>query len=374
MTIRGMLIAAGVLHGLVVAAAARLAAAAPDAEEVLRDVYVATAANPRYSEGSILVLAGGKLLFATTEFFGRADHATARIVARTSVDGGRTWGEPRVLQDNVGQQNVMSVTLRRLAPGRSDGPIGMFYLVKNGPRDLKVHLRVSTDEAATFGPPTVVTAADGYHVMNNDRVTVLSGGRLICPIAWTDDVSRPGSHFVAFCYLSDDGGRTWRRSAGQVDQPQRGAMEPEVVELSGGKLLMIIRTQLGKIATSLSRDGGEHWDEPATLPLQAPESPATIRRVPGSGDLLLIWNNRYQPGAGHGGPRTPLTAAISPDDGATWKHVRNLESDPEQGYAYTSVAFHDGRVLLSYYVAEGASGRISSRFRSLPLAWFYAQP
>jgi len=322
------------------------------------------------------VLRNGSLLYPTTEFIGGgADHASARIIARTSGDRGRTWSESRVLQENTAKQNVMSVTLRRLSPGTYAGPLGMFYLVKNGPDDLKVELRISQDEAESFGDPIVVTGAAGYHVMNNDRVTVLAGGRLICPIAWTDDVAkRGGGHFVCFCYLSDDGGRSWRKSSDQVDQPKRGAMEPEVVELDDGNLLMIIRTQLGRIATSLSTDGGDHWYAAGELPLVAPESPATIRRIPATGDLQLIWNNTPGTGPNHGGRRTPLTSAISSDAGKSWQHVRNLETDPAEAYAYTSVTFHRDRGLLSYYVADGAAGRISSRFRSLSVSWFYENP
>jgi sialidase-1 len=220
-----------------------------------------------------------------------------------------------------------------------------------------------------------VTDAPGYHVMNNDRVTVLASGRLICPIAWTDDVVKAGGgHFVSFCYLSDDGGRSWRKSADQVDQPKRGAMEPEVVELEDGRLMMIIRTQVGRIATSLSTDGGDHWSVPGELPLQAPEAPATIRRIPATGDLLLVWNNTFAGEAGHGGQRTPLTAAISSDGGKSWLNVRNLEANPAQAYAYTSITFHRDRALLSYYVADSTTGRISSRFRSLPVSWFYESP
>jgi sialidase-1 len=347
--------------------------AATSRDDIRRDVYRATAANPRYSEGSIVVLKDGALLYATTEFMGGgADHAAARIVGRTSFDGGRTWSDARALQENTGQQNVMSVTLRRMARGAFDGPLGMFYLIKNGADDLKVWLRISADEARSFDEPRLVTNAPGYHVMNNDRVTVLSSGRLICPIAWTDDLFKAGGgHFISFCYLSDDGGRMWRRSSDHVDQAKRGAMEPEVIELADGKLLMIIRTQLGEIATSVSTDGGDHWSGADGLPLVAPESPATIRRIPATGDLLLVWNNVYAAGAGQGGKRTPLTAAISSDGGKSWQHVRNLEDDVKEAYAYTSITFHRDRALLSYYVGDGKAGRISSRFRSLAVSWFY---
>jgi sialidase-1 len=54
--------------------------------------------------------------------------------------------------------------------------------------------------------------------------------------------------------------------------------------------------------------------------------------------------------------------------------VRDLETQPDEAYAYTSIAFHRDRAVLSYYVQEAKTGRISSRFRSLPVSWFYEAP
>jgi sialidase-1 len=346
----------------------------PEHEWITNDVYRATPQFPRYSEGSVITLTDGSLLFATTQFVGGgADHATAQIVSRTSRDGGRTWEPIRVLQENTGRQNVMSVTLRRLQYDRQEGPIGLFYLVKNGPNDLRIQLRVSQDELQTLGPPINVGDRAGYHVMNNDRVTVLASGRLLCPVAWTADVQRQ-NHFVCFCYYSDDQGKSWKVSENTVDAPKRGAMEPEVVELRNGELLMIVRTQIGQITTARSADGGASWGAAEPLSVRSPEAPATIRRIPATGDLLLIWNNHYQAGQGHGGRRWPLTAAISSDEGRTWTQVRNLDAQKGEAYAYTSVLFVRDRAVLTYYVADESSGRISSRFRSLPIPWFYSSP
>ncbi len=338
---------------------------------IVQDVFPATRSNPRYSEGSVVTLTDGSLLYTTTEFFGGAgDDAKARIVARNSRDAGRTWGKARILQENIGKQNVMSVTLRRLTPHANSGPLGLFYLIKNGPADLKVTLRISDDEAKTFGEPICVTRGSGYHVMNNDRVTVLSTGRIVCPVAWAADIAKRG-HFVSLCFYSDDGGKTWKKGTDSVDAPKRGAMEPEVIELARNKLLMIVRTQMGYIATSMSKDGGDHWGEPGRFTLRAPEAPATIRRIPATGDLLLVWNNNFEQHAGHGGKRTPLTSAVSPDGGRTWKHLRNLETDTNRTFAYTSITFDRDRVVLTYYVADAKSGRLSSRLRSLPVSWLY---
>ncbi|MCA9448524.1 MAG: exo-alpha-sialidase, partial [Candidatus Omnitrophica bacterium] len=113
------------------------------------------------------------------------------------------------------------------------------------------------------------------------------------------------------------------------------------------------------------------WSEGKSFGVVAPESPATLRRIPSTGNLLLIWNDNYTEGAGHSGKRNPLTAAISRDEGKTWTHKRNMENDPNETYSYTSLDFANGRALLSYYVADEESGWISSRFRSVPIGWFY---
>lgn len=342
-------------------------------EDVSQTVFEADAEHPRYSEGDILVRRDGTLLYAVTEFTGGGqDHATAQIIAKTSADGGRTWSKPFVLQPNVGMFNVMSLSFARLddvRPGRHT-PIGMFYLVKNSFTDLKAYVRISTDQCQTFSHPIPVTSSPGYHVMNNNRVHRLSTGRLVCPVSTTADVQKE-NHFRCVCWYSDDQGKSWKQGRELVDLPKRGAMEPELVELKDGRLLMAMRNQLGKISVAYSNDQGDTWSEPKQWNVQAPEAPFTIRRVPATGDLLLIWNNNYQPGEGHGGKRTPLTAAISSDEGETWTHQRNLETDANFTYAYTSLAFDRGRVLLSYYVCDEKTGRISNRFRSLPVRWFY---
>ncbi|MEQ9407137.1 MAG: exo-alpha-sialidase [Fuerstiella sp.] len=337
-------------------------------EDISRLVYPSTPQNPRYTEGSILVRNDGSLLFAVTEFTGSgSDFAAAHIVARSSSDGGRTWQKQAVLQENTGGLNVMSVSLRRFGPDRT----AMFYLQKNSPSDLDLYVRFSDDDCRSFGQPILVTADDGYHVVNNDRITQLSTGRLLAPAASSPDVHQH-NHFKAHCYLSDDGGLTWRNGKGTVDAARRGAMEPEVTELTDGRVMMLIRNQLGFVGKSYSTDQGDTWSEMESLGLQAPEAPATLRRVPSTGDLVLIWNDTYVPGQGHGGKRTPLTAAVSSDDGQTWRRVGNLEDDAASTYSYTSLVFSGERMLLSYWDSGVGEGTLSCRFRSLPVSWLYA--
>jgi sialidase-1 len=323
---------------------------------------------PRHSEGSIVELKDGTLLLAWTRFYGGAgDAASANIAAMTSNDGGRTWSKPHVIQENTGKQNVMSVSLLRLKSGK----IGMYYLEKNSNSDLHVYQRYSSDEAKTWTAPVRITPDAGYNIMNNDRVIQLSTGRILCPISFVADIGAKDFELVCFCLYSDDLGKTWHKSTPILRASLRGAMEPGVVELANGEVLMIIRTQMGTIYQSISKNKGMSWSQAVPTTIKSPCAPATIKRIPGSRDLLLVWNNNYDPNHGGFGKRTPLTAAISKDNGKTWEHIKNIEDAPDHGYAYTSIAFVKDQVLLTYYEAIPGKPGWSLRFRSVPLRWFY---
>lgn len=322
---------------------------------------------PRNTEGDVIVLRDGRLLCVWSRFYGgTADNASAEIAGAVSEDGGRSWGEPFVVQPNVGRENVMSASLLR---ERRSGHILLFFGVKNSRSDLKFYCRRSEDEGRTWGEPVLVTPSEGYHVMNNARVVQLSTGRILAPVSYTEKVWSPKEHFRTVMFYSDDGGRSWHRAPGEVDLPKRGAMEPGVVELKDGRVLKIVRTQLGQIYRAYSEDGGLTWSEPEPMGVPSPEAPATIARVPHTGDLVLFYNPTVKPGADHLGPRCPLSVAISKDEGRTWRHTADLETDCRFSYAYLSCTFHDRRALLTYWV--GGKEGFSLKFCNLPVSRLY---
>jgi sialidase-1 len=365
-----------VLAVLVSAVVAPGAATAAADNGVLIESFIARATdgNPRHTEADILVRRDGSLLVAWSDFYaGSRDDAPARISAAVSNDGGRTWQARATLQENTGGANVMSVSFVR----SRTGDVLFFFLQKNSLTDLKAYVRRSTDDARTWGEPVLVTADPGYHVMNNARVIQLRSGRLLAPVASTKQVGTKTDDFRTSVYLSDDDGRTWRRSRTLLSAPKRGAMEPGLVELKDGRVMQIIRTQTGFIWRSFSSDGGETWTDASPWDIESPESPATLAVTPG-GDWLLVWNPKVvwsNPektvlGANHGGARTPLASMVSADEGRTWSRPRNLEGNPESTFAYTSVTFHDGRALLTYYDFPKGGKLLSLKFKSVPLAWF----
>lgn len=327
---------------------------------------------PRNSEGDVVALRDGRLLACWTRFYGGAeDDARAEIAARLSGDGGRTWGAPFVLQENVGTQNVMSASFLR---ERESGALLFFYGVKNSVSDMRFYCWRSNDEGESWDEPVLVTPGEAYFVINNARIVQLRSGRLLAPTGYCQEVWTAGEHFRTVMFYSDDAGRTWHRAPGEVDAPKRGAMEPGVVELRDGRVLQIIRTQMGEIWKSYSSDEGLTWDEPRSLGVVAPEAPSTIARIPTTGDLVLFHNPEAQVGTDHCGPRTPLSVSISHDEGETWQRTIDIETDRTKYYAYLSCTFWEGRALLTYYVSnmpyEGGVG-LSQKFVSLPVEALY---
>ena len=99
-----------------------------------------TPEHPRNSEGSFATLASGRIIFCYSQFYGgAADESPARIVRIHSDDQGRTWSAPEIVVENTGGNNVMSVSLLRLASGK----LAMFYCVKNSWIDCRPHMRIS---------------------------------------------------------------------------------------------------------------------------------------------------------------------------------------------------------------------------------------
>jgi hypothetical protein len=343
---------------------------------VSRLVLVASAKYPRYSEADLIELNDGRLLLALGRKEGSADDARGSIIGLFSGDRGATWDdEPHVIQAPFDDAwGLMSVSLCRSPRG-----VHLIFLAR-GPdakSDTRVYQIVSADEGKSWSKPQRINVrGGGYHIVNNARVIRTTRGRMIVPVAFCDDIRQHFNGQIDFCLLSDDDGVTWRESA-PIALGGEPLMEPGVAECADGSLYMTIRTKLGVLYESRSRDGGATWTNPPTpTKLISPAAPSTVARDPSSNDLWMIWINRD--GKATWKQRTPLAVAVSHDHGVTWEPPREIESDPHHGYGYVSVDVVKDQVLLTYYdwADEGQKSFANTnlRQRTVPLAWFRGQP
>ena len=337
--------------------------------------------HPRNDHQLIFPMKAGRLMLVWCEYYvntpslivdvpytrGRiGDTTPCRISAKLSDDVGRSWSDTFTLQDNVGTMNVKHPNLLRLPSDE----ILFFYTVRNSFTDLGIYMKRSSDECERWSEPVRISALPGVNFANNDHVLQLSTGRILVP-AHHGQFYGQGDHYQGLCYYSDDEGHTWKPSEVRMDLAKRGAEEPSVVELKDGSLLAVMRTSLGAVYKSTSNDGGENWSTPESTGLPAPASPPLLKRIPTTGDLLLVWNHNRDLEHHHQGERNPLTAAISKDEGQTWEHIKDIENHRGYDSAYAAVTFIDGQALVTYYTRATSTYQESVKLKILSTEWFY---
>ena len=310
----------------------------PEAGTIICPLQETGPGNLRNSEGAVIELRDGRLLLAYSHFYADADDFGAGdIRGKTSRDGGRTWSKPFLIQPNSARYNTGRLSLFRL-PAISDGYVtrpdllGLVSVDTNDFYHNRILLRTSIDEGLSWSSPVQIndTGTLGHICQRGDTVLVLRGGRILVPA-----YGMFGGLCASFLYSSDDRGNTWRRSRGEIslELSEEGRKignadfeEPAVVELRDGRLFCVGRTRMGQLYQSRSDDGGLTWSGPTPTGLASSYSPASLKTIPTTGDILCVWNQVSGQEIADGLGRMRLSCAVSRDDGETWEHFQNIES------------------------------------------------
>jgi hypothetical protein len=118
-----------------------------------------------------------------------------------------------------------------------------------------------------------------------------------------------------------------------------------------------------------SFDDGATWTAPVPSGVFSALAPTYITRIPGSADLLMVWNPTWNPDARIAGQRTVLTCAISKDGGKTWGPPKALETNPDQWAEYPGVTFTGEHALVHYRIFPTDRKRCDLVQARVPLTW-----
>jgi len=318
--------------------------------------------HPRHDHQLIFPLDAERLLLVWSEYYSRrktppsrigqsgiGDAVSCQISSMVSRDRGRRWTDRRVMQPNEWKHNVKHPNLVRL----SESEILFSYVGWDSESQRNVFMRRSNDNGRTWGEQVQISES-GWYCNNADRAVRLSSGRVLLPAHGPFAENYIGgqpyrggrSKLHSVVVYSGDGFKTWRRSADSMTAPGRGCHEPTIVELKDGRLFCLVRNTNQVQYFSVSEDGGDHWTKPAPTVLTSPESPALLKRIPTTGDILVLWNNVASKS---NWPRIPLCSAISEDEGKTWRHVNDIDNRQDRDAAYPSVTFVGNEALVAYY-------------------------
>jgi sialidase-1 len=375
--------------------------------------------NPKNTEGSGVVLKDGSILLLWTEFLdvnlmperdrpafsplrrsAWSDDGYARISGIVSKDGGRTWSQPRVYADDADARvNTMSPALLRLPDGR----LMLAYSWRSGGNHRDNYgpcarrVRFSSDEGATWSDPTRITPDDGtYHTGCHDRAWALPSGRILVQ-CHTNTARGTGTgdrfyHKTVYLAYSDDVGKTWQRTAHLTENVAVGLNESCVAQRADGSLLMVLRSWRGNSFYSESTDQGTTWTTPRPSGVVNPDAPTYLTRIPGTDDLLMIWNCNFNlsrhtlhvpakegrpaidvPLGGHATSRCPLLCAVSRDGGRTWGLPRVLENDLNYEWGYPGVIFNGADMLIHYFRSPAITRGRELVLARAPITWLYEE-
>jgi Neuraminidase (sialidase) len=295
--------------------------------------------NPKAMEGTLFQCDDGSILFG--DFDGKVDGDPSEHFASTrfkrSTDNGKTWSEPWLMSKTDGKSvECHHNTILNLGSGK----LGMVYATRDVPksrvgRDGGTVFATSSDNGQTWSNVSVIEPRFG--ICCTGHAIVMSTGRIVAPVfKWisydptgeAESMISPSVSY-AYVYVSDDQGQTWTQSLSELFVSHYRAAydleEPAVIELKDGRLLMHMRSQLGRGFRCWSEDGGICWSRPDPLPYAAGYTPHCLKRLPG-GELLTIWTQVSRQEILTGFHRHRLSCAISRDDGQTWENFKNLES------------------------------------------------
>lgn len=312
-----------------------------------------------FCHASTLLAVGGEQGVETIAcWFGGSHEGADDVGIYLSVRRAGAWAAPQLIAE--GAEACWNPVLY-LHSGDSK-QISLFYKQGRAIADWRTYtmkLHITQGEVVCSAPQELVAGdvSGGRGPVRNKLLRlrdgcVLAGGSVERGI-WT-----------AFADISDDDGRTWRRSteiaiaglayqAGEKTAEStiavseqsffgRGVIQPSLWQSADGGVHMLLRSSEGYVYRSDSNDDGETWC--AAYPTQIPNNNSGLDLARSAdGTLFLVCN----PVAANWGQRSPLSLLVSRDDGASWHKLLDLESGAGE-YSYPAVICHDDVLEIAY--------------------------
>lgn len=310
--------------------------------------FIAPKVRGHVHASTLLPVKGGVLVAWFEGTKERAPDVAIKVSRRTAPG---VWEPVRVAVKVDPALTQWNPVLRR----RDDGKIELYFKLAKCPekancRVWKTYSCLSDDEGLTWSEAKELVPGDetGGRGPVKNKCLRLKEGRLLAPASCEIGPWR------AFADISDDDGRTWRKSAAMpvpegikvaARDKAFGMIQPAFFEAADGSIVALMRTNGGKVWQSRSRDRGETWEMATPTALDNINSGLDAVKA-SDGKVYLVLNG----GTEGWGPRKQLDLMVSVDDGATWRLVKNLVCD-ERRDASGRFKQEDGRATEFSYPA-----------------------
>jgi len=296
-------------------------------------IFEQSAQIPSSHASTIVQLPDGDMLCAWYSGTAEGRKDVAIWASRFEQKSGK-WSAPYVLADTANKSDGNPVLF--VAP---DGKVYLYFVTIEGTNWAMASIKsiVSEDGAKTFGPVQPFRKKWGW--MPRNHLVTLASGHVLFPLY--DEV-----YWKSVFMLSKDNCKTWQKAGKIPTRP--GNIQPAVVQFDDGSLMSLSRTRGKRIWRSYSQDQGMTWSKAEEIDLPNPNAGIDLIRLE-SKELVLAFNNTDS-------KRTPLSIALSKDNGKTWPVIKNIETENFE-FSYPSLAqAADGKIWLTYTWKRKAIG------------------
>lgn len=255
-----------------------------------------------------------------------------------SRNDGSGWSAPVEVANGVQDSTTRYPTWNPVLFQPAEGPLMLFYKAGPDPASWWGMLMTSDDHGRTWSPPRRLP--DGIIGPVKNKPVQLTSGDLLCPSSTEHDGWRV--HFDR----TSDLGETWTQIGPINDGSRFNAIQPSILTHADGRLQVLCRSKEGRLVQSWSDDGGWTWSPMTATSVLNPNA-GTDAVTLDDGRHLLVYNPTTVPEGEWGGPRSPLSVAVS-EDGEHWHPALTLEDEPGE-YSYPAVIQSpDGLVHITY--------------------------
>jgi len=241
----------------------------------------------------------------------------------------KRWQSPRLVA-KISQEAHWNPVLFR-APDKS---LRLYFKTGASPREWRTWLMCSTDDGATWDEAQALgrSGEPAYGPVKN-KPLVLEDGTWLAP----NSVETEDGRWDVLVDRSGDEGLTWEHgeqvALDHANFKGAGVIQPSLWESEPGHVHMVMRSTCGYVCRSDSSDGGRTWSPVRVTDLPHGNTGLDVAKL-NDGTLALVFN----PGRSEVFElqRTPLTIALSHDNGVTWPRRLNLETESGE-YSYPAI-------------------------------------
>nr|WP_214456784.1 sialidase family protein [Flavihumibacter fluvii] len=223
------------------------------------------------------------------------------------------------------------------------GRIFLYFKVGKEIPQWETWVQTSDDDGKTWSVARELVAGDhGGRGPVKNKPIVLSDG------SWLAGASHEENGFHVFLDRSNDQGKTWKATPylalGDSALVNELLIQPTLWESAPGQVHMLLRSSIGVICRSDSKDGGKTWSPVYKTSLPNPNSGIDVTKLP-DGRLVLAYN----PDNKNWGSRAPLILAVSADNGHTWPHQLVIEEGKgEDEFSYPAIISYGDSIAVTY--------------------------